>query len=89
MTKQEVYDKIAKMRKQCADDDEFIVRLASFIALNDLDDNNEAISTMLDLAVEYNDNITSAEQKQRIKLAITYLLDALSNNWLTIDVNRT
>ena len=80
MTKQEVYDKIAKMRKQCADDDEFIVRLASFIALNDLDDNNEAISTMLDLAVEYNDNITSAEQKQRIKLAITYLLDALSNN---------
>lgn len=68
------------MRKQCADDDEFIVRLASFIALNDLDDNNEAISTMLDLAVEYNDNITSAEQKQRIKLAITYLLDALSNN---------
>lgn len=89
MTKQEVYDKIAKMRKQCADDDEFIVRLVSFIALNDLDDNNEAISTMLDLAVEYNDNITSAEQKQRIKLAITYLLDALSNNWLTIDVNRT
>ncbi len=80
MTKQEVYDKIAKMRKQCADDDEFIVRLVSFIALNDLDDNNEAISTMLDLAVEYNDNITSAEQKQRIKLAITYLLDALSNN---------
>lgn len=68
------------MRKQCADDDEFIVRLVSFIALNDLDDNNEAISTMLDLAVEYNDNITSAEQKQRIKLAITYLLDALSNN---------
>lgn len=89
MTKQEVYDKIAKMRKQCADDDEFIVRLVSFIALNDLDDNNEAISTMLDLAVEYNDNITSAEQKQRIKLAITYLLDALSNNWLTIDVNHT
>lgn len=80
MTKQEVYDKIAKMRKQCADDDEFIVRLVSFIALNDLDDNNEAISTMVDLAVEYNDNITSAEQKQRIKLAITYLLDALSNN---------
>lgn len=80
MTKQEVYDKIAKMRKQCADDDEFIVRLVSFITLNDLDDNNEAISTMLDLAVEYNDNITSAEQKQRIKLAITYLLDALSNN---------
>ncbi len=80
MTKQEVYDKIAKMRKQYADDDEFIVRLVSFIALNDLDDNNEAISTMLDLAVEYNDNITSAEQKQRIKLAITYLLDALSNN---------
>lgn len=80
MTKQEVYDKIAKMRKQCADDDKFIVRLVSFIALNDLDDNNEAISTMLDLAVEYNDNITSAEQKQRIKLAITYLLDALSNN---------
>lgn len=80
MTKQEVYDKIAKMRKQCADDDEFIARLVSFIALNDLDDNNEAISTMLDLAVEYNDNITSAEQKQRIKLAITYLLDALSNN---------
>lgn len=89
MTKQEVYDKIAKMRKQYADDDEFIVRLVSFIALNDLDDNNEAISTMLDLAVEYNDNITSAEQKQRIKLAITYLLDALSNNWLTIDVNHT
>lgn len=89
MTKQEVYDKIAKMRKQCADDDEFIVRLVSFIALNDLDDNNEAISTMLDLAVEYNDNITSAEQKQRIKLAITYLLDTLSNNWLTIDVNHT
>ena len=80
MTKQEVYDKIAKMRKQCADDDEFIIRLVSFIALNDLDDNNAAISTMLDLAVEYNDNITSAEQKQRIKLAITYLLDALSNN---------
>ena len=76
-TKLEEYQVVVNLRNQLQDDDEFIRKVVSTIALNDLDKNNPQLATILDFAIEYTDDSTLEDRKKKLRDAVLAIVDAL------------
>lgn len=76
-TKLEEYQVVVNLRNQLQDDDEFIRKVVSTIALNDLDKNNPQLATILDFAIEYTDGSTLEDRKKKLRDAVLAIVDAL------------
>lgn len=76
-TKLEEYQVIINLRNQLQDNDEFIRKAVSVIALNDLDKNNPPLATILDFAIEYTDDSTLEDRKRKLSDAILAIVNAL------------
>ena len=76
-TKLEEYQVVINLRNQLQDNDEFIRKAVSVIALNDLDKNNPPLATILDFAIEYTDDSTLEDRKRKLSDAILAIVNAL------------
>lgn len=76
-TKLEEYQMVANLRRQLTNDDEFIRKVVGIIALNDLDKDNPPLATILDFAIEYSDDPTPDDRKEKLAKAILAIVDAL------------
>lgn len=76
-TKADDYKVVIDLRSQITDDDEFIRKVVSAISLNDLDKDNPQLATILDFAIEYTDDPTPVDKKDKLAKAILAIMDTL------------
>ena len=76
-TKADDYKAVIDLHNQTTNDDEFIRKVVSAISLNDLDKDNPPLATILDFAIEYADDLTPVDKKDKLVKAILAIIDAL------------
>lgn len=76
-TKLEENQVVIDLRNQLTNDDEFIRKVVGAIALNDLDKDNQPLTTILDFAIEYTDDQTSDDRRKKLAKAILAIVDVL------------